>query len=227
MTVGIMALAVPLSSNFAGEFLILAGVFQQGWAWAAIGAGAIVLAAMYMLRVISAVLHREVGPAVSESALDLRSGELAVVVPLVAVLLALSAWPAAITDRAFAASGASAQLAPKAASHRVAISGVPETCRGRTITFMVTRGTSLQAYASRMRLYVANHPGGGGNVAFKASKGTVDCLDGGRLEVSLPAISVPVPDRKHNPTFRPTDFIESQLLLSHPSFLYTPPVPGS
>ena len=77
MTVGVMALAVPLSSNFAGEFLILAGVFQQGWGWAVVGAGAIVLAAMYMLRLISAVLHREVGPAVSDAALDLRRGELA------------------------------------------------------------------------------------------------------------------------------------------------------
>ena len=34
MTTGIIALAVPLSTSFAGEFLILAGVFQQGWAWA-------------------------------------------------------------------------------------------------------------------------------------------------------------------------------------------------
>ena len=65
MTVGVMALAVPLSSNFAGEFLILAGVFQQGWGWAVVGAVAIVLAAMYMLRLISAVLHRDVGPAVT------------------------------------------------------------------------------------------------------------------------------------------------------------------
>ena len=78
MTVGVMALAVPLSSNFAGEFLILAGVFQQGWGWAVVGAVAIVLAAMYMLRLISAVLHREVGPAVTDAALDLRPGELAV-----------------------------------------------------------------------------------------------------------------------------------------------------
>src|SRR5205823_4467965 len=78
MTTGIIALAVPLSSNFAGEFLILAGVLQQGWIWAAIGAVAIVLAAMYMLRVISAVLHQDVGPAVSDAALDLRPGELAI-----------------------------------------------------------------------------------------------------------------------------------------------------
>src|SRR5205085_6764838 len=72
MTTGIIALAVPGSTAFAGEFLILAGVFQQGWIWAVIGAGAIVLAAMYMLRLISAVLHRDVGPSVPDAALDLR-----------------------------------------------------------------------------------------------------------------------------------------------------------
>ncbi len=110
MTVGIMALAVPLSSNFAGEFLILAGVFQQHWAWGVIGAGAIVLAAMYMLRLISAVLHRDVGPAVSDAALDLRGGELAIVVPLVAILLALSAWPNAIGGHSFDRGGYSASL---------------------------------------------------------------------------------------------------------------------
>jgi NADH-quinone oxidoreductase subunit M len=101
MTTGIIALAVPLSSAFAGEFLILAGVFRQGWGWAVVGAVAIVLAAMYMLRLISAVLHRDVGPAVSDAALDLRPAELGVVVPLVACLLALSAWPAAISEHSF------------------------------------------------------------------------------------------------------------------------------
>src|SRR5881227_1345325 len=38
MTTGIIALAVPFSSAFAGEFLILAGIFQQGWGWAVVGA---------------------------------------------------------------------------------------------------------------------------------------------------------------------------------------------
>ena len=61
--------------------------------WSAIGAGAIVLAAMYMLRLISAVLHEARGSTVSDEALDLRPGELALVVPLVAGLLFLSAWP--------------------------------------------------------------------------------------------------------------------------------------
>ena len=100
MVTGIIALAVPGSSAFAGEFLILAGVFGTGWGWAVVGAIAIVLAAMYMLRLISAILHKEPGPAVPEAALDLRPAELGIVVPLVACLLALSAWPAAISDNA-------------------------------------------------------------------------------------------------------------------------------
>jgi NADH-quinone oxidoreductase subunit M len=97
MVTGIIALAVPGSSAFAGEFLILLGVFGTGWGWAVAGATGIVLAAMYMLRLISAVLHRDPGPAVHDSALDLRPAELGIVLPLVACLLALSAWPAAIS----------------------------------------------------------------------------------------------------------------------------------
>jgi NADH-quinone oxidoreductase subunit M len=102
MTTGIIALAVPGSAAFAGEFLILAGIYDVGWGWAVLGAGAIVLAAMYMLRLISAVLHEDPGPRTSEDALDLRPAELGIVVPLLACLLALSAWPAAISDHAFA-----------------------------------------------------------------------------------------------------------------------------
>jgi NADH-quinone oxidoreductase subunit M len=97
LTTGVIALAVPGSASFAGEFLILAGAFQRAWWWAAIGAGGIVLAAMYMLRLISAVLHERRGSTVTDAALDLRTGELALIVPLIAMLLVLSAWPAAIS----------------------------------------------------------------------------------------------------------------------------------
>jgi len=101
MALGVISLAVPGSANFAGEFLILAGAFQRAWWWAAIGAGAIVLAAMYMLRLISGVLHEARGSTVGDEALDLRPGELALVVPLVGVLLALSVWPAGISHHSF------------------------------------------------------------------------------------------------------------------------------
>jgi NADH-quinone oxidoreductase subunit M len=101
MTTGIITLAVPGSVAFAGEFLILAGIYGVGWGWSVVGAAAIVLAAMYMLRLISAVLHAARGRDVREDAPDVRPFELAILVPLVALLLALSAWPASISERAF------------------------------------------------------------------------------------------------------------------------------
>ncbi len=61
ITTGVIALAVPGSSAFAAEFLVLNGIFTVGWGWAVVGAIAIVLAAMYMLRAISAALHEEQG----------------------------------------------------------------------------------------------------------------------------------------------------------------------
>jgi NADH-quinone oxidoreductase subunit M len=101
LVAGMIALAVPGSATFAGEFLIMAGVYSQGWGYAAIVALGIVLAAMYVLRLVSAVLHVRPGPAVREEALDLRPGELALVLPMVACLLVLSAWPALISQSSF------------------------------------------------------------------------------------------------------------------------------
>ncbi|MDQ3066438.1 MAG: NADH-quinone oxidoreductase subunit M [Actinomycetota bacterium] len=101
MITGVVALAVPGSVAFAGEFLILAGVYGVGWGWAVVGAAAIVLAAMYVLRLISAVLHTVRGADVRDDALDIRPAELALLVPLVGLLLFLSAWPASISERSF------------------------------------------------------------------------------------------------------------------------------
>ncbi len=108
MVTGMFALAVPGSANFAGEFAILAGVFAHGWGWAAVGAAAIVLAALYALRFISAILHDRRGTAVTGERDDLGPNELWLVVPLVVVLVALSLWPAAVTDRSFPADGIAA-----------------------------------------------------------------------------------------------------------------------
>jgi NADH-quinone oxidoreductase subunit M len=101
LVAGMLALAVPGSTTFAGEFLIMTGVYAEGWGYAAIVALSIVLAAMYTLRLVSAVLHVRPGRAVREEALDLRPGELALVVPMVACLLVLSAWPALVSQSSF------------------------------------------------------------------------------------------------------------------------------
>jgi NADH-quinone oxidoreductase subunit M len=108
IVVGVIALAVPGSSAFAGEFLVLNGIFSIGWGWAVVGAIAIVLAAMYMLRAISSALHESPGAAVHDRQRDLRPAEVGMILPLVVVLLFLSFWPAGITDHSFGGQPASA-----------------------------------------------------------------------------------------------------------------------
>ena len=62
--VGVATLAVPGSSAFASEFLVLLGAFQAKAAVGVIASLAVILAAMYMLRWISAILHDREGDAV-------------------------------------------------------------------------------------------------------------------------------------------------------------------
>jgi NADH-quinone oxidoreductase subunit M len=100
MTAGIAALAVPGSSLFASEFLVLLGAFRDWWLIGALASLAIVLAAMYMLRWISAILHdppADPSPGLA-SVGDLR-WEAAYLVPLVACVVALSVYPYAVTHR--------------------------------------------------------------------------------------------------------------------------------
>ncbi len=98
MVVGMILLAVPGAATFTGEFAILTSIFANGWGYAAVGGLAMVLAAMYGLRLISAILHVARGTAVGEDRPgDLGRRELAFVLPLVAALVLLSAWPALVT----------------------------------------------------------------------------------------------------------------------------------
>jgi NADH-quinone oxidoreductase subunit M len=100
IVVGVAALAVPGSSTFASEFLILLGAFEAKWFVGAIASLAIVLAAMYLLRWVSAVLHDREGVAVGDSQPpDLEFGPMVAILPLVAAILALSFYPYAVTNR--------------------------------------------------------------------------------------------------------------------------------
>jgi len=55
-----------------------------------------------MLRLVSALLHREVGEAVPAKTPDLRLPEFCVVGALLGCMLALSVWPAAVSKHSFA-----------------------------------------------------------------------------------------------------------------------------
>jgi NADH-quinone oxidoreductase subunit M len=84
-------LAMPGSSNFVGEFLILLGVFHSKLVIAAIAFTGVGLAAVYSLRLFIRTMHNRVGAEVTSRDISFREG--LVLVPLVAVILFFALYP--------------------------------------------------------------------------------------------------------------------------------------
>jgi NADH-quinone oxidoreductase subunit M len=97
LVVALATLAIPGSTNFAGEFLILLGVFETKTAIAIVAASGVVLAAVYALRLFIGAMHNRVAPAAASRDLNVADG--IVLVPLVLVIVALSLYPQAALDR--------------------------------------------------------------------------------------------------------------------------------
>src|SRR6201985_3756139 len=62
LIVALATLAIPGSSNFVGEFLILLGVFKAKLAIAIVAFTGVVLASVYALRLFIRTMHNRVGP---------------------------------------------------------------------------------------------------------------------------------------------------------------------
>ena len=91
LIVTLATLAIPGSSNFVGEFLILLGVFRAKLAIAIVAFSGVVLASVYALRLLIRAMHNRVGDHVQSREITLRDG--AVLVPLVAVILFFAVYP--------------------------------------------------------------------------------------------------------------------------------------
>jgi NADH-quinone oxidoreductase subunit M len=99
LIVALATLAMPGSSNFVGEFMILLGVFRDNIVIALIAFTGVVLASVYMLRMFIRSVHGRVNPAVETATgaptgpRDLRFADGLVLVPLVGAIIALSLYP--------------------------------------------------------------------------------------------------------------------------------------
>jgi NADH-quinone oxidoreductase subunit M len=82
---------MPGSSNFAGEFMILLGVFESKLVIACIAFTGVAFASVYMLRAYIRSMHNRVGANVQSRELSL--GDAVVLVPLVAVILFFAVYP--------------------------------------------------------------------------------------------------------------------------------------
>jgi NADH-quinone oxidoreductase subunit M len=84
-------LAMPGSSNFIGEFMILLGTFDSHIVIALIASVAVIGAAFYALRLFIRAMHNRVGGRVRS--FEVTSNEAIAIVPLVLIILALAFYP--------------------------------------------------------------------------------------------------------------------------------------
>jgi NADH-quinone oxidoreductase subunit M len=91
LVVALATLAMPGSANFAGEFLILLGVFKAKQVIAIIAFAGVVAASVYALRLFIRAMHNRVGTKVDSREITLRDG--LVLAPLVAVIVFLALYP--------------------------------------------------------------------------------------------------------------------------------------
>jgi NADH-quinone oxidoreductase subunit M len=91
LIVTLATLAMPGSSNFIGEFMILLGVFQAQTAIAIIAFLGVVGASFYGLRLFIRAMHNRVGSRVGSR--EIAGAESVALVPLVAIILALAFFP--------------------------------------------------------------------------------------------------------------------------------------
>jgi NADH-quinone oxidoreductase subunit M len=91
LIVAFATLAMPGSTNFVGEFLILLGVFNSKLAIAIVAFTGVVMASYYALRLFVRAMHDRVGPRVRSREISLTDG--IVLAPLIAAILYLSLYP--------------------------------------------------------------------------------------------------------------------------------------
>jgi NADH-quinone oxidoreductase subunit M len=96
LIVTLATLAMPGSANFAGEFLILLGVFESKLAVALIASTGVILASVYALRFYIRAMHNRQGPTVTSFDMSWRDG--LVIVPLVLAILAFALFPQRALD---------------------------------------------------------------------------------------------------------------------------------
>jgi NADH-quinone oxidoreductase subunit M len=91
MIIALATLAMPGSSNFIGEFMILLGTFQAKTAVSVIAFLGVIGAAVYALRLFITALHNRTGPKVASREIGLSEG--IAIAPIVVVVVVLAFYP--------------------------------------------------------------------------------------------------------------------------------------
>jgi NADH-quinone oxidoreductase subunit M len=99
MVVMLSSIGLPGLNGFIGEFLILVGAFLRQWIAVAFAVSGVVLGALYMLWTYERVMFGPITKAVNETIADLSAREIAVMVPLIALMLFMGLYPRPLLSR--------------------------------------------------------------------------------------------------------------------------------
>ncbi|MGH7780514.1 MAG: NADH-quinone oxidoreductase subunit M [Candidatus Binataceae bacterium] len=99
MFVMLSAVGLPGLNGFVGEFLILLGTFLRNWIAAAFAVTGVILGALYLLWAYERVMFGPITKAVNETIRDLSGREIAVMIPLIALMLFMGLYPKPLIDR--------------------------------------------------------------------------------------------------------------------------------
>lgn len=127
LVVAMAALAIPGSNAFVGEFFILTGVFQERPLFAVLACIGVIYAAVYMLRLYQSSMNGPKRGLAARAELGWRDG--LYLAPLVAAMILIALWPAAIvgsTEQSVTkAVGAAASDAAPVAQSATAVPAAP------------------------------------------------------------------------------------------------------
>ncbi len=102
------SLGLPGLNSFAGEFLALLGAFRSNITFGVLGTLVVIPAAWYLLRFFQGVMEgrqpaatheAEATPTATRVTRDLNVGEVAILVPLLALMVLIGLFPAPLPDR--------------------------------------------------------------------------------------------------------------------------------
>jgi NADH-quinone oxidoreductase subunit M len=85
-------IALPLTNGFVGEFLMFSGLFQYNAVYAGVACIAVILAAVYMLRMLQKVLFGE-ATSLTEHFVDLKRNEWVALALVIVLIFALGFYP--------------------------------------------------------------------------------------------------------------------------------------
>jgi NADH-quinone oxidoreductase subunit M len=100
MIVTLSSIGLPGTNGFVGEFLVLLGAFESNLRWyAVVASSGVILSAVYMLWMFQRVMFGELNNPKNQVLKDLNAREIAIMVPLVALIFIMGVYPTPFLDK--------------------------------------------------------------------------------------------------------------------------------